>query len=113
MTALRVDTRNLANASVLDFHGDLSADGETVLEHAYRESVERGTGNVIFNLEHAEYINTSGISVLIGIAMKAGKEGVALSLAGANAHYRKVFDLVRLSTFVSMFDDEAAALEGL
>ena len=111
MSSLRVDIRNVANASVLDLHGDLSADGESALREAYKTSVDRQVPNIVFNLAHTDYINTSGISVLITMAMTARKQDITLALAGANAHYQKVFDLVRLSTFVSMFDDETSALE--
>jgi hypothetical protein len=34
-------------------------------------------------------------------------------VAGASPHYKKVFDLVRFSSFVSMFDDQTAALASL
>jgi anti-anti-sigma factor len=110
---LKVATRDEPAASVIELHGDLSADGEVQVKDAYAAAVASGPGAVLFDLSHTAYINTSGISVLIAVAMEAKKAGVTLLVAGASPHYKKVFDLVRFSSFVSMFDDQTAALASL
>jgi anti-anti-sigma factor len=112
-SALRVETRSVPGATIIDLHGDVSADGDVVIMEAYRAAASGGGGNVLFNLAGTEYINTSGISVLISVAMEAKQHGVTIAVVGASPHYRKVFDLVRFSSFVSMYDDEASALAGL
>ena len=38
---------------------------------------------------------------------------MTILVAGASPHYKKVFDLVRFSSFVTMFDTEAEALASL
>jgi anti-sigma B factor antagonist len=110
---LRIESRTEPRAAVIELHGDLSADGDTAVKDAYREAVTSGGGVVLFNLAGTQYINTSGISVLISVVMEAKLQGVTVVVAGASPHYRKVLDLVRFSTFVSMYDDEAAALASL
>jgi anti-sigma B factor antagonist len=112
-SALRVETRSTPRAVVIELHGDVSADGDGPIKDAYHGAVDGGTTNVVFNLAGAEYINTSGISVLIAVVMEAKQNGITVAVAGASPHYRKVFDLVRFSSFVSMYDDESSALEGL
>jgi anti-anti-sigma factor len=110
---LEVETRAEPAASVIELHGDLSADGEAQVKEAYTAAVASGRGAVLFDLSHTAYINTSGISVLIAIVMEAKKTGVTVLVSGASPHYKKVFDLVRFSSFVSMYDDQAAALASL
>jgi anti-anti-sigma factor len=112
-SGLRIETRTLPVVTVLELHGDVSADGETEIKAAYDDAVARGPQAVLFEMANTAYINTSGISVLIGIAMEAKKAGQALMVSGASPHYRKVFDLVRFSSFVSMFDTEDEALASL
>ncbi len=112
-TQLRVETRTVPNAAVLELHGDVSADGDAAIKGAYEEAVASGQTNVVFNLSETQYINTSGISVLISVVMEAKQRGVTVAVVGASPHYRKVFDLVRFSSFVSMYDDEATALGAL
>ena len=110
---LRIERRQEPGAEVIELHGDVSADGEAAIKDAYHEAVAADAGVVLFNLAGAAYINTSGISVLISVVMEAKQSGVTVVVAGASPHYRKVFDLVRFSSFVEMFDDEAAALASL
>lgn len=110
---LRVESRAAEGATVIELHGDVSADGETQVHAAYDAAVASGRGAVLFELGGAAYINTSGISVLISMAMQAKKAGVTVLVSGASPHYKKVFDLVRFSSFVAMFDDEASALASL
>jgi anti-anti-sigma factor len=112
-SSLRVETRQLPEVTVVELHGDVSADGETEIKSAYDEAVASGMTTVLIEMAGASYINTSGISVLIAVAMEAKKAGVDLLVCGASPHYKKVFDLVRFSSFVSMFDTEADALASL
>jgi len=112
-SSLKIETRAEPGATVIELHGDLSADGEGPVKEAYAAAVASGHGAVLFNLSGAAYINTSGISVLIAVVMEAKKTGVNVLMAGASPHYKKVFELVRFSSFVSMFDEEVSALASL
>ena len=112
-SSLKIETRDEPGACVIELHGDLSADGEAPVKDAYAAAVASSRGAVLFDLSHAAYINTSGISVLIAVVMDAKKTGVTVLVSGASPHYKKVFDLVRFSSFVSMFDDEVSALASL
>ena len=113
ISELRIEARTVPQAAIIALHGDLSADGDAAIKDAYHDAATNGPGVVLFNLAETQYINTSGISVLISVAMEAKQQGVTMVVAGASPHYRKVLDLVRFSTFVSMYDDEATALASL
>jgi anti-anti-sigma factor len=112
-SSLKVESRQVPGASVLELHGDVSADGESDIKGAYDAAIASGSNNVLIEMSNASYINTAGISVLIAVAMEARKAGHHLLVSGASPHYKKVFDLVRFSSFVSMFDTEADALASL
>jgi len=112
-SSLRVVSRTEPLAVVLEMHGDVSADGELEIKGGYREAIEAGSPVVLIELSDAAYINTSGISVLIEVAMEAKQQDVTLLVSGASPHYKKVFDLVRFTSFVSLFDTEAEALASL
>ena len=112
-SSLRVETRQLPEITVIELHGDVSADGEPEIKAAYDAAVASSMPTVLIEMSGTAYINTSGISVLIRVAMEAKKAGNGLLVCGANPHYKKVLDLVRFSSFVSMFDTEADALASL
>ncbi len=113
MNALEIDRRDHGEVTVLELQGDVTEQSDDSLRTAYSEAVDAGARAVVIGLAAAQYINTSGISVLITLAMDAQKSSVTMAVAGASPHYRKVFDLVQFSSFVTMFDDESAALAAL
>lgn len=110
---IKVELRTAGSAAIIDLQGDVNASGEGVIKRAYRSATEGGAENVLFNLEGAEYINTSGIAVLIGIIMEAQQAGQKMLVYGVSQHYRKIFELVRLPMYVDMFDTEQEALASL
>lgn len=112
-SALQVHIRREPAAAVIELHGDVNSDGEVEIKGAYDQVTGDGASPVLLDLSHTQYINTSGISVLITVAMTAKKAGSVILVSGASPHYKKVFDLVRFSSFVTMFDTEAEALASL
>ncbi len=111
---LNIVTRKTDTAVVLELHGDVNSEGDAPIKDAYHTAVAAGGATtVLFNLSNTAYINTSGISVLISIVMEAKKTGNKILVSGVSTHYKKVFDLVRFSLYVTMFDTEEAALASL
>lgn len=108
-----VNLRQADNVAIIDLQGDVNASGEVAMREAYRSATEQGARNILFNLERAEYINTSGIAVLIGIVMEAQKADQKVLVYGVSSHYKKIFELVRLPMYVEMFDTEEEALASL
>lgn len=111
--AIEVELRRVKDAAIIDLQGDVNASGEDVIKGAYVSATQEGASYVLFNLEQAEYINTSGIAVLIGIVMEAQKADQKVLVYGASNHYKKIFELVRLPMYVEMFDTEEEALASL
>ena len=110
---IRVDRRKVGDAAIIDLQGDVNASGEEAIKGAYRAATEEGAENILFNLKEAEYINTSGIAVLIGIVMEAQEAKQTVLVYGVSSHYKKIFELVRLPMYVEMFNTEQEALAGL
>jgi anti-anti-sigma factor len=112
-SVLKIEKRKTDDASIIELHGDVNSDGDAAIKGAYHEAVAGGAKTILFNMSKTEYINTSGISVLIAVVMEAKKAGHKILVSGVSPHYKKVFDLVRFSVYVTMFDTEEAALASL
>ena len=109
-SVLNIEKRTIDGVCIIELRGDVNSDGDAVIKGAYHEAVDAGIKTILFNMSKTEYINTSGISVLIAVVMEAKKSGHKILVAGVSPHYKKVFDLVRFSVYVTMFDTEEAAL---
>ena len=100
-------------AAIIDLIGDVTSRGQEAIKSTYAKALEGEAECIFFNFGKTEYINTSGIAVLISMVMEAEKLGRKIGLFGMSPHYRKVFTLVRLPLYTDMYESESEALASL
>jgi anti-anti-sigma factor len=105
----RAAVRQRAGAAVVDLHGqiDMAADGP--LAAAYTEAASLGPGAIVLNFEEVDYINSTGIALIVGLLARARKERRAIGACGLSDHYREIFEITRLSDFMGIYADEDSA----
>lgn len=108
-SAFDVAVRRLDSAVVLDLRGDVDADARTVLDRAYSSAVEDATTRLLLNFAEVDYINSTGLAVIVGVLARARTDGVSVSGYGLSDHYRTIFAITRLSDFMPIWPDETAA----
>jgi anti-sigma B factor antagonist len=93
---------------VIDLAGDIDRTAKDALDAAYDQT---GSGPaVILNFSQVDYINSTGIAVIVTLLARARAEGRHLRAWGLSGHYREIFQITRLADFMSIYDDEPAAL---
>ena len=95
-------------ASIIDITGDLTVASEDALMDAYARA--DGARAVVLNFERLEYMNSSGIGLLVTLLVRAHRQGQQVLAYGLSEHYRQIFELTRLDEAVGIHDDEADAL---
>ncbi len=98
-------------ASVIDIQGEVTAFAEKVLMEAYTEASTPTTGNIILNFSELEYMNSSGIGLIVTLLIRVNRQKQRLLAYGLNEHYRHIFELTRLNDAIKIYDTEAEALE--
>jgi anti-anti-sigma factor len=104
--------RSANGAAIIDLHGEINANAEANLNGAYAEAMAGRPGRLLLNFGDVDYINSTGIALIVGVLAQARKARIALVTYGLNAHYQEIFKITRLSDFMGMVGDEAAALAG-
>jgi anti-sigma B factor antagonist len=111
MSNLSASVRNLsAVVSVIDIEGDISAQAEDSLMAAYAQASSNGTKAIILNFEGLDYMNSSGIGLLVTMLIRVQREKQQLLAYGLSDHYQQIFELTRLNEAISIYADEASAL---
>ncbi len=95
---------------VLDLSGDLRGDAREDLESAYADAAAREPQSVVLNLTDVEYMDSTGIALLVGLLAHARRVGRDLRAYGLSDHYREIFAITRLSEFIHVYDDEPSAV---
>lgn len=66
--------------------------------------------NMVVNLSHVNYIDSSGLGVLLGRYKRITKEGGKMFLVGANPQVRKIVEMSGLLTIMQECNNETDAL---
>jgi anti-anti-sigma factor len=107
---LEASVRQASNAAVISLRGEIDVFGEEALNKAYDTAEAMDKGAVLLNFSGVDYINSTGIALIVGLLARARKSGRRLLTSGLSSHYVEIFQITRLSDFMSLYPDEATAL---
>jgi anti-anti-sigma factor len=108
---LEVTLRRREGAAVIDLAGDIEASADAVLQRGYDEALAAG-GPVVLNFAGADYINSTGIALIVGLLAQARARGIEITACGLSDHYREIFEITRLADFMRIADNEDGAVRG-
>lgn len=108
---ISIDVRTPSDGvAILDIAGDVSSFAENRLMDAYTAATSAGASTLLLNFSDMDYMNSSGIGLLVTLLVRAQRRGQRLGAFGLDDHYRQIFDLTRLNEAIAVHDDETAAL---
>ena len=108
---LEAHARRRDGLAVIDLSGDIDRSAEAAMDAAYSEATAGVDAPVLLNFTNVDYINSTGIAVIVGLLARARKEHRQIIACGLSDHYKEIFSITRLSDFMSVMDDEEQAAE--
>ena len=96
--------------SIVDIQGEITSGAEGDLMSAYSEAVSSGAQNIILNFEGLDYMNSSGIGLLVTLLIRVQRQKQRLLACNLSEHYQQIFELTRLNEAISIYPTEADAL---
>ena|SRR5215211_4832129 len=109
---LEAQVRQQPGAIVIDLHGEIDAAAAPALNAAYAEAEQSNPEVILLNFGAVDYINSTGIALIVGLLAKARAAHRRLIVCGLSEHYVEIFRITRLADFMTMFPNEASALAG-
>jgi anti-anti-sigma factor len=111
-------TRVLPGAAVIELAGEVDGSAAEVLTGAYKRAVAASAdsadiGTVVLDFAAVDYINSTGIALIVSVLARARAERRKVVASGLSAHYREIFDITRLSDFIELFPDLDGAVSQL
>ncbi|MDX6678366.1 MAG: anti-sigma factor antagonist [Solirubrobacteraceae bacterium] len=110
MTALQATLRDRDGIAVIDLRGDIDRAADEQLATAYERARRDGAQTVALNFEQTDYINSSGIAVIVALLARTRGDGVALCAFGLSEHYREIFEITRLADYITIAGSEDLAV---
>lgn len=99
--------------AIIDLQGEINALADEALNTAYTQAITRNSKTVLLNFSNVDYINSTGIALIVGLLAQARKSGRRMLTCGLSDHYVEIFKITRLADFMTIFPDEASAIQGV
>lgn len=102
-----------ADIGTIELAGQLDGDADTALGVAWDDAVERGATVVVVDFSRIDYINSTGIALVVGLLGRARAASSELRVCGLTEHYRHIFEITRLADLMTIYDTSEEALGGV
>ncbi len=108
---IRMNVRPITpKTSIIDIDGEINAFAENALMDAYTRASSPTTRFILLNFSSLEYMNSSGIGLIVTLLIRANRQKQRLFAFGMSDHYRHIFRLTRLEDAIKLYATEADAL---
>jgi len=110
---LALDVRKTAAFSVVDVKGEIDVYTAPKLREKLIELVSEGSYNVVVNLEGVDFLDSTGLGVLVGALKRVKAHDGTLALVCTQEKILKIFKITGLTKVFPIHDSvDAAAASG-
>jgi anti-sigma B factor antagonist len=96
--------------AVLRFEGDIASTSKDAVLGAYQGLPKETTKLILLDFTGVDYINSSGIALVIQLLIEATNAGQKVCAFGLSPHFTKVFTMVGITKYAGLFPTQAEAL---
>ena len=107
---LEGEVRPTQAGAVLDLRGEINGFAQEALDAAYEETEAINPEAILLNFEEVDYINSTGIALIVGVLAKVRASKRRLLTYGLSEHYRNIFQITRLDDAIGIYDSEESAV---
>ena len=110
MSTYDVALRGDAAVAVLALNGNIDRDALSRLNESYEQAIGTDPDAVLLDFSQVNYINSTGIALIVGVLGRARAEGRRILAAGLTEHYARIFTITRLADFIQIYSDVDSAV---
>jgi anti-sigma B factor antagonist len=99
--------------TILRFEGDIASTSKEAVLGTYQSLPKSDVKRIVLDFTKVDYINSSGIALVIQLLIEAANSGQKVCAFGLSAHFVKVFTMVGITKYASLFPGQAEALATL
>ena len=99
------------DTAIIRLSGDINRFAADGLDASFRSACATRAPRVALDFTEVDYLNSTGIALIVGILGEARSIGVTLVAWGLSDHFREIFEITRIVEFMTLYDDETTARE--
>ncbi|MBE7474003.1 MAG: anti-sigma factor antagonist [Anaerolineae bacterium] len=93
-------------SATIDLYGDLTVHAAEALDAAYTALASQNPGVIFFNFAGVDYLNSTGIALLISLVARARQSSHTLMAYGLRPFHAELFQLAGLHAYMPILSDE-------
>jgi anti-sigma B factor antagonist len=99
--------------TVLRYEGDIASTSKDAVLGTYQGLSKQTAKLVLLDFTKVDYINSSGIALVIQMLIEASNSGQKVYAFGLSPHFTKVFTMVGITKYAGLFPGQTEALAAL
>lgn len=103
---LTTAVRRRDTKAIIDIVGEIDGFSDRELASAYALAASTGPSLIVLNFAGVEYINSTGIAVIVAVLSRAREDHIPLGICCLSDHYHEIFRITRLADFMKVYPDE-------
>jgi anti-sigma B factor antagonist len=103
-----VQSNSGASITVLRYAGDITSASKAAVLGTF-QGLPEDTKRVLLDFSGVDYLNSSGIALVIQLMIAASKRGQSVQTFGLKPHFIKVFTMVGITKYTKLHPDEQSA----
>jgi anti-sigma B factor antagonist len=108
---VKLKIRKTDSIAILDLSGKLMGGPDAdVFKETIKQLIEEGYKNVIVNLQHVPWVNSTGLGILIAGYTTLKREGGALKLIHVTERIDSILMITKLGTIFESYSEEQDAI---
>jgi len=109
--ALKMTDREVDGASVVTLDGRIvMGDEGNALREKLKNLISEGKKRIVLNMNHIEYIDSSGLGTLVSAHLNAKNHGASLKLSNLGRKFQEALELTKLVAVFDVCNTEAFAV---
>ena len=108
---LKLGSRMIGNAIVVDCHGRIVFGDESIALREFVKEQLKTTNKIVINLAEVNYIDSGGLGTLVGLYTSARSAGGVIKLANLTNRVGELLQVTKLLTVFEVYSNDVQAAE--
>lgn len=100
---MEYELQQKSDVAILSLRGEVDVSQATVLRDKLLEIINQGNGRLLVDMSQVEYIDSSGLSVLVAAHRKCQGKGGMMGLVNPQKPVQQVFQLTRMDKLFNVY----------
>lgn len=112
--SLQLELEHYRNVLIVRLYGELDHHTADIVRYKTEEAIMKGTSShIILNLQNLQFMDSSGLGVILGRYKQVKGKGGKMVVCGVNANVHRLLEMSGLFKILDIYDNERTAISSL